>query len=171
MNVYNKYNKLTKGRARQAEQEFINRCIEHDIEYRKATVNEDKYKHHDVYVKGKSGNEIGIDVKDHKRRNGEPDQKYCVLEISNAWGYSWCNGTGYIAFKYNNKFLLVNRTNLQQYISDKIDTNQPKLLMKYKYSMNEEDIAYKLFYRAEAPKEAIVLVPWTDILNITSKEI
>lgn len=163
---------IASSRGEQAEIMFQNKLTKLNISWTKATEEQDKYKHHDLYISSKTNKLIGIDVKDMKHRyrsDAKPDQLYCCIEISNNYGYSWVNGTGYIAFRYNQEFLLVPRNALQQYISDNIDTKQIKIENKNRPLMDEKDLRHKLFYRDNQPREAVTYVSWDDIKQLATR--
>lgn len=159
-------------RGEQAEILFQQKCSAQGITWTKATEEQDKYKHHDIYISSKTNKLIGIDVKDMKHRyrsDAKPDQKYCFIEISNNYGYSWLHGNGYVAFRYNDKFYLVYRKDLQEYVNTTINLNQVKIENKERPYIPEDDLAYKLFYRDNQPREIVTLVPWEDIKRLAKK--
>jgi hypothetical protein len=163
---------IAANRGEQAEILFQQKCSALNISWTKATLYEDKMKHHDLYITSKTNKRIGIDVKSHKcryRSDVKPDQKYCFLELSNNYGYSWIDGTGYLGFQFNDKFYLVYRKDLQEYVNNTINLNQVKIENKERPYMNEDDLAYKLFYRDNQPREIVTLVPWEDIKRLAKK--
>jgi hypothetical protein len=158
-----------------AETLFVTKLIGKGIKYRTASLQEDKYSHNDCYIINEE-NQIGIDVKSHKKRyryDSKPDETYVAIEISNNYGYSWALDptSGYIAFQYHNTFYLVSRKDLQKYIKNSVDLKQTKIENKQRPKMDVSDLEHNLFYRSSQPRECITYVSWETIKLLATKTI
>ena len=171
-NAYKQHNHKTEKFGNAAVDKFISKCNNLSVKYRMATDYEDRKLHHDIYVLNGS-KEIGIDIKAHKKRrrfHNESDQTLCFLELANWTGkYAWTDGTGYIGFQYNNEFILVLKSDLRQYLSNNIDRSKPKLLTYKMNDMSDSQIVGNVFYRKDAPNEAVTMVSWDTIKELAKR--
>lgn len=139
----------------QAELTFFN--MFDDI--RKSSREEDMFGHYDFVIAGN----IKVDVKGAKKINRwdkEPNHEIHYVEFKNVRGCDgWVLGKAdYIAFEYNDTFLLVKRLALKELCLNKIKSNEI-LNVKRLYQ----------YYRREGREDVITLVPTKDIISITTR--
>lgn len=139
----------------QAELEFFN--MFDDI--RKSDREEDMFGHYDFII----ADRIKVDVKGAKKINRwdeEPNHEIHYVEFRNVKGNDgWVLGKAdYIAFEYNDTFLLVKRIALKELCLNKIKSKEILNVKKlYQY------------YRREGREDIITLVPTKDIIGITTR--
>lgn len=139
----------------QAELEFFN--MFDDI--RKSDREEDMFGHYDFII----ADRIKVDVKGAKKINRwdeEPNHEIHYVEFTNVKGNDgWVLGKAdYIAFEYNDTFLLVKRLALKELCLNKIKSKEI-LNVKRLYQ----------YYRREGREDIITLVPTKDIIGITTR--
>ena len=118
MNYNFKKNKINGDRA---ENEFKNLCIHYDKEILDSTLEEDKYKHIDFYVKLKK-NMKTVDVKSIKKVLGEYNNDLYYIEFINDYGYKgwiFSEDLDLIAFENINEYNIYQRKDILDFLDEK----------------------------------------------------
>jgi len=168
-NIYKKY---AKGEAEkigtEAEETFRQVMSRECIYTKSATLNENKYKHTDIFISTDNEKLYGVDNKGHKRvfRNGPPSDKWLWVEIINGYGYPsyiYSEQT-YISFEYYNNIYLVRRKDLQEFIDNNIDRNSKINDTK------DSKVKFNLYRRLKYnQKELLTLIEYSDIQKLACK--
>jgi len=103
----------------QTEKKFEDLCLYYNIEIKKSSLDEDKYKHIDYYVKIKQKCFTSVDVKSIKKVNGEYNDDLYYIELTNDYGYKgwiYSKDLDIIAFENKNEFNLYRRKDILDFI-------------------------------------------------------
>jgi hypothetical protein len=117
--VYNfKKNKINGDKA---ENEFKALCIHYNKEIKDSTLQEDKYKHIDFYVKLKNKIE-SVDVKAIKKVYGEYNNDLYYIELINDYGYAgwiFSKDLDLIGFENINEYNIYHRKDILDFLNQK----------------------------------------------------
>ena len=133
------------------EKKFEDLCQYYNIEIKKSSLEEDKYKHIDYYIKLKKKCFISVDVKSLKKINGEYNDDLYYIELQNDYGYPgwiYSKDLDIIAFENKHEFNLYHRKDILDFIN----------CMNYK---KYKEIKRRLFFLHTFSK--CILIPKKDI--------
>jgi len=169
------YGRYAKAQAEPGEEAEI-RCAndlvaQYGGEYRKATLNENKYQHKDIIYTNpnREGKEYSFDVKMVKKIRRffqETTDKYHWVEFHGGHpkAQGWVNGEqDWVAFETFNDWIFVDRETLKEKILEKMDDSVPIKMTK---ENKPEEMLYKWYAHNDFDK--IVLVE-TELLRLISK--
>ena len=157
MNYNFKKNKINGDRA---ENEFKALCIHYNKEIKDSTLEEDKYKHIDFYVKFKKEMK-SVDVKSIKKVYGEYNNDMYYIELINDYGYPgwiYSKDLDLIAFKNINKNNIYRRKDILQFLEKKNEYKEikRKLIFCDTYSkcilLPKKDIEHFKYYELKKTK-------------------
>ncbi len=129
---------------------------------KESSKNDNIFNHIDFYLT-KDNIKISFDVKGQKRKNRHDKNKsneIVWVELKNVKGKNgWLYGKqDYVAFEFDNEFIIVKREHLKKYIEKTIDFSSP--LVK------NPSMAYKKLYQRKNRKDLITIINKSDLLLV-----